>query len=85
MSTKKDASKSALIVAPPGRLRDSLGALLTSARQIQQVDSADEGDKALTLLGLQDFAWPIIDPKGFCAGFDGKRSLFKAKTLFARP
>ncbi len=49
MSTKKDAPRSVLILAPPGRLRDSLGALLNSVTQIQQVNSADDGDEALVL------------------------------------
>ncbi len=67
-------------------LSDGLLASFFTALKVQ--DQATQGvDDHHTqyLVGLQDFAWPIIDPKGFCAGFDGKRSLFKAKTLFARP
>lgn len=44
---KTDASKSALILARPGRLRDSLGALLTAMPQIRQVDSTDDAVTAL--------------------------------------
>jgi hypothetical protein len=29
--------------------------------------------------GLQDFAWSITDPKGFCAGFDGKGHCLRQK------
>lgn len=53
MVIKTDTSKSALILARPGRLRDSLGALLTSIPQIQQVDSTDD-----TAAVLDKFANP---------------------------
>ncbi|HDQ73354.1 MAG TPA: response regulator transcription factor [Chloroflexi bacterium] len=49
MPAKKNAPTSALILARPGRLRDSLGALLTSMPQIQRVNSAEIDNKALEL------------------------------------
>ncbi len=41
---------SALIVAKPGRMRDSLEALIASIHQIGTVDKADDGPSALKII-----------------------------------
>lgn len=47
MPAKEGPSASVLILAHPGRLRESLNALLTSMPQIQQVNSAEDDEIAL--------------------------------------
>ncbi len=52
---------SALIVAKPGRMRDSLEALVASMRQIEIVNKADDGPSALEIITSHPPTLVLVD------------------------